>query len=647
MFALRIQLRRRSGPAGAAACWRHLQARGRRAMGGPAPYERQTNAALFANGCYAAHQPPTACSSFCHRRSLSALSNSPPSPPSSAGACVSSTSAAVTAKTSASPLPDPPQPGHGPLRRVGAQKTPRKGYQQKLRIELQDAHDLFNQIGMESRALLQRNECAATSDEVAAMTDYFLILVNSLDLEKHLSMVQALQHDMHEMRENEVESEHTTVHEDRKATEEHLKRAIKSMNCLHHIFLQMVTRNLPLSSQMTEQPFLDGAKISSIPSGQTYSAKTVGRALQLSRRAEELGLPMHRPLYQSLALGLVLTTSPTSIGSTIEGSDSTHSESNQSASLILPGQFQAAKEGLNTPPIALELLEILHHARSSLKIYSGDQLHQLAEEILASPLLLLMKSKRLDEVMGLLRGWQAFFGHEGRIDLITLLGEKHTLDALEISKSWLDGDHFVGDVQSSPHVNELTSLLEVALNEVVKDRKQREKKLATLMWQLSLHRNQDDNDFDGGSSDSDSEYELEFEYESESDDDEEELETPTPTPTTADLTTDSLASESSPFFSYKEDGGDTVTLSYTAGSTNASWQSIEAEEPEPYTIVEGLTNKEVRRTIYLRNGQDWALPDIVPQLEEWNKGKPLTFTPLFEMYLGKQIMEEDDEEGEV
>ncbi len=71
------------------------------------------------------------------------------------------------------------------------------------------------------------------------------------------------------------------------------------------------------------------------------------------------------------------------------------------------------------------------------------------------------------------------------------------------------------------------------------------------------------------------------------------------------------------------------------------------KEDEKSTILKGFSDVEVRKSMYVRNGTDWVLPDIVPQLEGWNKGNQLTFTPEFEKYLGQQIMKGwDDDEDE-
>jgi hypothetical protein len=61
-------------------------------------------------------------------------------------------------------------------------------------------------------------------------------------------------------------------------------------------------------------------------------------------------------------------------------------------------------------------------------------------------------------------------------------------------------------------------------------------------------------------------------------------------------------------------------------------------------IIEGLSNDDVRCSIYLRKGPDWELPDVVSQLEDWNKGKALRFTPEFERHLGWQMNADDDDD---
>jgi len=82
-------------------------------------------------------------------------------------------------------------------------------------------------------------------------------------------------------------------------------------------------------------------------------------------------------------------------------------------------------------------------ARSALKIPSPvfsierDPLELFAEEILATPLLLLLKQKQWEEAMGLLQGWREHFGRSEKINLLDMLGEDATLEAVEIAKSWV------------------------------------------------------------------------------------------------------------------------------------------------------------------------------------------------------------------
>jgi len=312
-------------------------------------------------------------------------------------------------------------------------------------------------------------------------------------------------------------------------------------------------------------------------------------------------------------------------------------------SLILPGQHQQMKEGLHMTPITSELLSIFEHARGVLKITSGEQLFLLGKELFTDPFLLLLKQGQWEEAMGLLSGWRAQFGsysNGDRIDLLRLLGEDGVIDALEITKEWFIGGRskFAEDLQLSPHLTNLTSLLESATAEILNDREECAERLSQLLWQLSLRNDIDDFDEE---SDSDSDFEDDLDYGSDGD---EELGTPTSTPTSM---TDFRPSDSPPAVHGRREiewhDNNTLTLTFRVDSANANEQKKDAEES---TIIEGLSDQEARRSIYLRNGVDWVLPDIVPTLEDWNKGDQLTFTPMFERYLGQQMMKEEREEDE-
>jgi hypothetical protein len=95
--------------------------------------------------------------------------------------------------------------------------------------------------------------------------------------------------------------------------------------------------------------------------------------------------------------------------------------------------------------------------------------------------------------------------------------------------------------------------------------------------------------------------------------------------------------------------GDKVQRVSYASNNNLDEVSEKDDDSESFTILSGLSNKEARQSIYLRNGKDWVLPDIVSQLENWNKGNRLTFTPMFEQYIGNQIakeIEDDDSDDD-
>ena len=482
----------------------------------------------------------------------------------------------------------------------------------KLLIELQDAHELFHQICTESQVLLDNNKSITSSDEeVVAMVDYFLIKINSLDLEKYLEMVQslhgALLDEQHKRQQQQEETgDQQVLYKNEAAITEKLLQAAKSMSQLHHVLLKMVESCLPpLNSSQDESLSFDSS---------LYSAKTTKRGMHVSRRAEELGLLIHRPLYQRLVMGRVLTSTNVSLSS------SEYAQAEDINESVAPNSedLDQSKETVlknNTSPLVRELLEIFHLARLSLKVVSGEELHQLAEELLSQPFLTLLMSKRCEDVMSLLRGWQAIFDYssdvQGTIDMVHLMGEDNVLKALDIVKGWIDVDNsFYEDEQINHHAMEITTLLELSLAEIIKVRKQRAEKLRDIIFELQTRNEEDDeNDNELDFDEQDTGYESNFDYDSE--DDEEDIETvDNPTPTT-------LLSQMEP---------DTVHP-----------KSNNKDGEDSFTLIRGLSDKEARQSIYLRNTEDWGLPDLVPQLEEWNKGKPLTFTPSFEEYVGQQM----------
>lgn len=466
------------------------------------------------------------------------------------------------------------------------------------------------------------------------MTNYFMILVNSLDLEKYLDIVQSIQNYYTAANEQQDNTNLMGGGEGKQALEGSLRLAVKSMSQLHYVFLKMMELSLPpLNSTLVEMGREEHSN--TVHSPQLHSAKTVRRALQLSRRAEELGLSLHRPMYQQLAVGLVLTSSPGY--STLMPLPSEHETNND---LCKHNVFS------NKPPaLTLQLMEILAIARSSFQIHTEEDLVQLAEDILAEPVLLLLKSKQVEEVMDLLRAWQGIFGHASNsIDVLSLLGEAHTLKALETVQGYTADSKFMDAVQSDPHVMELTTLLEVALEEILEGRKKRVKKISEMLWQLSLH-NETDDDFDDKNSDSDAEFGDEFEYESDSsDEDDEEFDTLTA------VSAKSFTPPESPTVRLAISDMDDKVQAVASYPANALPHHIEEDgeedDNENFTILSGLSNAEARQSIYLRNGKDWVLPDIVSQLEDWNKGNRLTFTPMFEQYIGNQIAQEEDDEDD-
>eukprot|EP00578_Thalassiosira_sp_NH16_P001346 CAMPEP_0181134666 /NCGR_PEP_ID=MMETSP1071-20121207/32213_1 /TAXON_ID=35127 /ORGANISM="Thalassiosira sp., Strain NH16" /LENGTH=501 /DNA_ID=CAMNT_0023221207 /DNA_START=143 /DNA_END=1648 /DNA_ORIENTATION=- len=501
------------------------------------------------------------------------------------------------------------------------------------------------------------------------MADYFMILVNSLDLEKCLELVQSLQRDRRDSRAAERKEQNkekyacsVSLEGEGAVVEEKLRQAVKSMSQLHHVFLSMVKSSLPLNnpSVLTKdsngQHAADDIIICS-PSfdKELHSATTVGRALQLSRRANELGMPLHRPLYQRMAMGIVLTSSsetpiaepsPPALSGAVHGAEDVSNEvkepsNTEPTTSISEGHSQQIDQSLHNPPLVLELLDMFEHARSAHKIGSGEQLQKFAEDLLADPFLFLLKSKRWEDATTLLHEWDALSGHDSSrsIDLMDLLGEHRTFDALEIAKDWLAGcTQFEEDLRTNSHAIRLTGILEEALGELVKVRKQRAENISRLLSQLPMQS--EDGQFGEDRDDADYEFEVDFDFDA---DGGEDSETQTATASTShsnSLVVLSDEEKTEPlYFGSSEDHSAEDDDALKAGNEQSGMVASS-------TIIKGLSDNEARQSIYVRNGVDWVLPDIVPQLEDWNKGKQLAFTPMFERYLGQQIMKEQDEDDD-
>ena len=667
------------------------------------------NAIILSSKCYSNYTTPTAFHSlnsdgYCqqHRRMFSKFSTDEvvSAAPATATAVESSTPMNTSATTSATtPKPSADLQNQeiidtnnetAPLQKQTSSATTTTSTtiatrNKKLLIELTQANELFEQIQSKARTLLKSNKASNTSEEVIATIDYFLILVNSLDLERALYLVQSLQLAMHEegkekngdyvdrinlggeglkhRQQQQTTEANIEVLGDKDQVRLKLDQAIKSKALLHHMFLTMVEEVLPPLEQQEIQfdEEVDNGGSGSCSGDATpkkrslHTAMTVGRAMKLSSRAEELRLPMHRPMYQRLAMGIVVTsptamnmmtpTSPTSGEVPLVDGDSVKQNSSEGdastvtaakvtedsdtnaaepTSLIMPGKFQQMEEGIHCPPLSLELLNIYQHARSALNITLQDELEQLAEDLLTKPFLMLLKQKQYEECMGLLRAWSNLFGSE--INLIRLMGEHNTLAALDVAKGWLIGEHFNGDVHLDRHILALTNQLEDALSELIRTNKERERNISDLLFQLDLQKDVDE--YDGGI-----DFDVKFETDSDFDDDDygsdEKLDTPTPTDGVDCPTPTGV------YQTKKSNDGSTTTLNFTP-------KQQEKDDGESSTIIRGLTDNEARQSIYLRGGElDFVLPDIVSHLEEWNKGKPLTFTPEFERYLGRQIMKEE------
>lgn len=495
-----------------------------------------------------------------------------------------------------------PQPTLSPSQKRSVEEIAQKLIfaEHSSQMELDDARTLLLRTCAEAQSLLSSDKDEAiSSEEIVATADYFLILINDEDIDNSIAKIQALQGDLDDEQSLLGDGE--------------LLRVVAAMNQLHRVFIAMVDTCIPpMSSSLQNSDNESNNNNNDIENSfsydkEKYSSKTVARALQISRRAEDLGMPLHRPLYKQLAMSVAAT----SLGHLDD--DDQDNIAKDITPLELPGQFQQIKEGFAPSPISMELIDLCIRVRVALKIPSPilsigrDPLEKFAAEILSDPLLLLLKRKQWEEAMSLLEGWREHFGRSEKINLLTMLGEDTTLEALEIAKSWVIKEEFVQDAQASQHALHLTSLLEESLETILDERKRRAAKLSRILPHLigQLESPPDEEEFD--SDGSDSEYEEEFD--SDEDDDWEQ--------------SDASA-----------DADDTTTMEYKAN----------ADDDEEDVMIAGMSNKDVRSRIYLRNSCDWSIPDVVGQLESWNKGRALSFSPAFERYLCQQMMTKEDDE---
>lgn len=575
-------------------------------------------------------------------------------------------------------------------------------------IQLKEAYVTLQKTCIDAQALLKNNSNASTSDEIVAMADYFMVLVNSIELEVSIETVQSLQFDDHLSSGDLV-------------TKTVLSQAVESMRKLHSIFLKVVEICIPSgtdadsTSPKINREVTPAVFVSLAQCPRKYSAMTMGRALLVSRRAEELGMPMHRPLYQRMAVGIVLTSPlPFSVSdpgqwpweqdqsssdntAEVNKSKAEHSgQDNNAPNLILPGQFQQVKEGSYIPPLTMELLNLCHRAKVALRcsfspsmplklqMEQSRQQHQLEIDMYSEPWLLLLQRRQFEEALGLLRGWESNFGRNkessGSIALLPMLGEDIVLRALDIAKDWVVGTAFGDDIISNPHANELISLLQLSLAKILERRKVEAGRLSHLFNTLSAihglassnNSQGEDDEFDDDDSDSDydsDEFDLdEFDSDSEDDEDADAISELLSQQAGIQQTTN-ITCENFPLFLKGVGARDIDAQGSTPEKIGSSNDIIEikinvedddattdvlndlkssSKKEEDYSnelpIIEGLSNDEVRCSIYLRKGPDWELPDVVSQLEDWNKGNALRFTPEFERHLGWQMNADDDDD---
>jgi len=587
-------------------------------------------------------------------------------------------------------------------------------------LALKESYVTLSKTCADAQVLLNGNIDASSPDELVAMADYFLVLVNSVELESSIETIQKLQYNDNANVE--------LVDESDSVTREVLEQAVKAMHKLHYLFVRIVECCVPPTNNgaaatnnigtysTTTPPTNKVHSASFVPCVGTskYSTLTMGRALQVSRRAEEMGMPMHKPLYQRMALGIVLTsTLPLSVDpgqwpwdqarTTLDNDAGTNNSGRDKIKSDLPNEHDAAQfnNGLHQTPLTLELRNLFQRAKVALRCSFSpsmplkDQIersrlqNRLEQDMYTEPWLLLLKRRQFEDALGLLHVWQNSYGSTSQnkpsIALLPLLEESNILKALDIVKDWVVGTNaeasFPTEVSSNPHANELVSLLQHSTAQILSRRKASAEEFARFLNELAALQipsgsESDDPDYDDEFSDGDdTEFDdddfEDFDSDSDSDDEEESLDALEALSRIDNVTRENFplllkgfepetvevkGSEAEPSetsgkvreininlfgddTSEAEDA--TITTDKHSASNHLDDEAKEQDSEPP--IIEGFSNKEVRRSIYLRKGPDWELPDIVSQLEDWNRGKPLTFTPEFEKHLGMEMTKDEDD----
>ncbi|EJK52814.1 hypothetical protein THAOC_27874, partial [Thalassiosira oceanica] len=147
----------------------------------------------------------------------------------------------------------------------------------------------------------------------------------------------------------------------------------KARNKLHHMLLSAIDLGLPLNKTSLLKGIADASSWDDLAVPEfdvdKHGSKTVGKSIEISLQAERLGFAIHRPLYQRLAMGIVLTPEPRS---------DEESSSQRNVSLELVGLCQRALCGTDEDA-------------------SNDTKRRLAAEILSEPLMTLIKQQRWEE----------------------------------------------------------------------------------------------------------------------------------------------------------------------------------------------------------------------------------------------------------
>ena len=298
-----------------------------------------------------------------------------------------------------------------------------KEFEDRIKV-LEQCRRVIDGFNSSLTAPLEQMVGAECEEEILCAGREVMELLKSSDLKESLTRVQTLDDFAHKSGGESL------------VLNEQIALCKKARNKLHHMLLSAIDLGLPLNKTSLLKGIVDASPWDDLAppefDDKKHGPKTVDGSMEISLQAERLGFAIHRPLYQRLAMGIVLK--PKSQPEDDESQNAISSKRNVSFELV--GLCQRAFCGTDEDA-------------------SDDTKRRLAADILCEPLMTLMKQQRWEEgekncrsfeidifsslisrpailVMFLLFDWSHIFDCQENIDLLDLLGEDDTMEVSDV-----------------------------------------------------------------------------------------------------------------------------------------------------------------------------------------------------------------------